>query len=73
MECEQSAILAFYTGAQNAHVGQTWRPREKVSLLTLFQTWESVTTCRFLPSTGFEPCTTILVRENVVAINTSSA
>ncbi len=28
-EGEQSAILAFYAGAQNAHVGQIWRPREK--------------------------------------------
>ncbi len=29
LEGEQSAILAFYAGAQNAHVSQIWRPREK--------------------------------------------
>ncbi len=33
-EGEQSAILAFYVGAQNAHVGQIWRPREKKGLAT---------------------------------------
>ncbi len=29
LEGEQSAIVAFYAGAQNAHVGQIWRQREK--------------------------------------------
>ncbi len=28
LESEQSAVLAFYAGAQNAHVGQIKRPRE---------------------------------------------
>ncbi len=28
LEGERSVILAFYAGAQNAHVGQIWRPRE---------------------------------------------
>ncbi len=29
LEGEQYAVLAFYAGAQNAHVGQIWRPRAK--------------------------------------------
>ncbi len=40
LEGEQSAVLAFYAGAQNAHVGQTERPREEALLFILLSSSE---------------------------------
>ncbi len=42
MEGEQSAVLVFYAGAQNAHVGQIYRPRKVAAIKNPFLRWASI-------------------------------